>query len=219
MKLNDFIIKGEGCEVIPLSEKQVKGIKYLLEKEGLNSDALIVKRDERFETEFPYLLLNTKTHITLDKKRLTNTGLPDLVSLYGVTLRKLSNIDELREKALHFAEFQLDVRNHGLYSFRFNEERRSVTLYKNGVKVQFVKPHQDDKFSWKIGLGVTLYKELFNNGRDVPKDVEYMKSILNWKMFYTYIVAYVVKFDKDKLDRLDVRVKMAKLYKEIKIND
>lgn len=208
MKLNDFILKGEDCEVIPLNEKQVKGIKYLLEKEGFNSDVLIVKRDKRFETEFPYLLLNTKTHMTLDKKRLTNTGLPDLVSLYGVTLRKLSNIDEPSEKA-----------SCCLYSFRFNEERRSVTLYKNGEKVQFVKPHQDDKFSWKIGLGVALYKELFNNGRNVPKDVEYMKSILNWKMFYTYIVAYAVGFDKNKLERLDVRVKMAKLYKEIKIND
>ena len=105
-----------------------------------------------------------------------------------------------------------------LYTFRFNEERKSVTLYKNGEKVQFVKCHPEDKFSWKIGLGVAFYKEFFGN-KPVKPEVAYIKDILNWKMFYTYMVAYALDFNKDKMQRLDARVKHAKLYKEIKIND
>ena len=104
------------------------------------------------------------------------------------------------------------------FSFRFNEERKSVTLYKDGQKVQFVKCHQDDKFSWKIGLGVAFYKYLGKEYQNDP-EVQYIKGILNWKMFYTYVLASMLNFDKDKLDRLEARVKRAKLYKEIKIND
>jgi hypothetical protein len=106
------------------------------------------------------------------------------------------------------------------FSFRFNEERKSVTLYKNGEKVQFVKCHEEDKFSWKIGLGVAFYKELFGKGTaGAPASIKYVEGILNWKMFYTYILAYALDFDEHKLERLDKRVKSAKLYKEIKIND
>ena len=103
------------------------------------------------------------------------------------------------------------------FSFRFNEERKSVTLYRYGEKVQFVKCHEDDKFSWKIGLGVALYKYLFDNGKNVPKDVLYVKDIVNWKVFYCYIVAYVFKFDKQKIEKFENRVKNAKQYKEIKL--
>lgn len=111
-------------------------------------------------------------------------------------------------------------KNENLYTFRFNEERKSVTLYKGGQKVQFIKCHEEDKFSWKIGLGVAFYKELFGKGTaGVPASIKYVEGILNWKMFYTYVLAYALDFDEHKLERLDKRVKSAKLYKEIKIND
>lgn len=105
-----------------------------------------------------------------------------------------------------------------LYSFRFNEERKSVTLYKNGEKVQFIKCQPEDKFSWKIGLGVAFYKEFFKETKD--KNVEWIKNnMVSWKVFYNYMLAYALNFDKEKLERLESRVKKAKLYKEIKIND
>lgn len=92
------------------------------------------------------------------------------------------------------------------YSFRFNEERQSVTLYKDGEKVQFVKPQENDKFNWKTGLGVCLYKQLYRDN----KEVEYVKTIVNEKTFYNYCIAKFFDYDKSKVETLEEHVKNCK---------
>lgn len=92
------------------------------------------------------------------------------------------------------------------YSFRFNEERKSVTLYENGKKVQFVKPQKEDRFNWKIGLGVAFYKQLYKGNADV----EYVKGIVNEKTLYNYCVARFFEFDKYKVATLEEHVKNCK---------
>lgn len=102
------------------------------------------------------------------------------------------------------------------YSFRFNEERKSVTLYKNGEKVQFVKPQPNDKFSWKTGLGVCLYKQLYKG----LLEIEYIKSITNEKVFYNYCIARFYGYDKSKVETLEEHVKDCKRkYHEFRLDN
>lgn len=145
-----------------------------------------------------------------------NTGFTRVGNIDGIEVVELDLEAESMEEILLKEIFNQEDKVE--FSFRFNEERKSVTLYKDGEKIQFVKCHPDDKFSWKIGLGVAFYKYLGKEYQNDP-EVQYIKGILNWKMFYTYVLASMLNFNKDKLERLDARVKRAKLYKEIKIND
>lgn len=94
----------------------------------------------------------------------------------------------------------------GTYSFRFNEERRNVSLYKYGERVQLVKSLSEDIFDWMIGLGCALYREIY---KGFP-DVEYIKNISNEKDFYYYCVARFFEFDLRKIDILNERVKTCK---------
>lgn len=92
------------------------------------------------------------------------------------------------------------------YSFRFNEQRRNVSLYKGGERVQLIKPLPGDPYDWLIGLGVALYREIFKG----MNDVEYLKDITKEDDFYKYCVAKFFNFDLKKVDVLKERVKTCK---------
>lgn len=92
------------------------------------------------------------------------------------------------------------------YSFRFNEQRRNVSLYRNGQRVQLVRPLPEDAFDWMIGLGAALYREIFKG----ISEVEYVRKISDEKGFYNYCVARYFNFKLNKIDILKKRVQTCK---------
>lgn len=151
-----------------------------------------------------------------DYVKIKNKNNNNIYQIYRIE-GEVAFIEDIKTHSMHVANLKNCEIIKSRFSFRYNEERKSVTLYEHGQKVRFVKCQEEDKFSWKIGLGVALYKHLFDNGKNVPKDVLYIKDIVNWKVFYCYIVAYAFEFDKQKIEHLEARVKKASKYKEIKL--
>ena len=98
------------------------------------------------------------------------------------------------------------------FSFRFNKERKTVTLYESGKKVRVVKCHEEDTFDWKIGLALCIYRH-----KELSKDAEvsYLKSILPMKKFAEYMLRRELKFDEANYEVFLRRVKDAEAYDEI----
>lgn len=98
------------------------------------------------------------------------------------------------------------------YSFRYNPERKTTTLYKCGKKVRVVNCHEEDKFDWKIGLALCLYRYKY-----MRKDlgVEYLKNELSIKKFAEYILRREFKFNEKQYDFFLKTVKEAEPYDEI----
>ena len=116
------------------------------------------------------------------------------------------------------------------YSFRFNESRRTTTLYKTDIKwvqtpkgpkvqvkkidkLRVVKCHEEDVFDWKVGLALCFARSIFAK----DDDVQYLKSKLSAKKFAEYVLMKVYKFNEDDYDQLKLRVKDAGVCDEIHI--
>ena len=116
------------------------------------------------------------------------------------------------------------------YSFRFNEERRTTTLYKTKAewvktekspkvkvsiveKLRVVKCHEEDTFDWKVGLALCFARSIF--AKDT--EVQYLKTKLSSKKFAEYVLMKVYKFNEDDYDQLKLRVKDAGACDEIYI--
>lgn len=134
------------------------------------------------------------------KKGLSGTAYFKEVSSEEVTFNE-EDIEHLLKRILGF-------------SFRYNKERKTVTLYESGTKVRVVKCHDEDVFDWKIGLALCLYR---HKGMCKNAEVSYMKSILPIKKFAEYILMREYKYKKEDYEAFLRRVKDAEVYDEIYI--
>lgn len=134
------------------------------------------------------------------KKGLSGTANFKEVSSEEVTFNE-EDVEYLLKKILGF-------------SFRYNKDRKTVTLYESGTKVRVVKCHEEDVFDWKIGLALCLYR---HKGMCKNAEVSYMKSILPMKKFAEYILMREHKYNKEDYEVFLRRVKDAEAYDEIYI--
>lgn len=100
------------------------------------------------------------------------------------------------------------------YSFRYNPERRTTTLYKAGKKVRVVVCHEEDVFDWKVGLSLCIYRYAYM-GKNAG--VDYLKGVLSCKKFAEYILRRTLAFNEKEYAFLIKRVKEAEPYEEIHI--
>ena len=68
-----------------------------------------------------------------------------------------------------------------------------------------VKCDKNDKFEWKIGLGLALYRVYQKNN-----DVKYMKKNYNYKKLAEYCLYKLYNFDENKIKDLEDRVNNSK---------
>lgn len=99
------------------------------------------------------------------------------------------------------------------YSFRYNQERRTTTLYKGKEKIRVVKCHEEDVFDWRIGLALCFSRSVFAK----DKEVRYLKDKLSAKKFSEYVLMKVYAFDEDAYNDLKYRVKTAGECNEVHI--
>ena len=91
------------------------------------------------------------------------------------------------------------------YSFRYNPERRTTTLYKGKEKLRVVKCHEEDVFDWRVGLALCFSRSVFAK----DKEVRYLKDKLSAKKFSEYVLMKIYGFDEDAYNDLKSRVKNA----------
>lgn len=99
------------------------------------------------------------------------------------------------------------------YSFRYNPERRTTTLYKGKEKIRVVKCHEEDVFDWRVGLALCFSRSVFAK----DKEVRYLKDKLSAKKFSEYVLMKIYGFDEDAYNDLKSRVKNAGECNEIHI--
>lgn len=99
------------------------------------------------------------------------------------------------------------------YSFRYNPERRTTTLYRGKEKIRVVKCHEEDVFDWRVGLALCFSRSVFAK----DKEVRYLKDKLSIKKFSEYVLMKIYGFDEDAYNDLKSRVKNAGECNEIHI--
>lgn len=100
-------------------------------------------------------------------------------------------------KGIEFLENDNDI-----YSIRVMESRRSVSLYENDVLLKRVYCHEEDTFSYKIGLGIALLRTIYKDA----EDVNYLSKKLDYKEMAIYCVNKFFNFDKNELEHLDKKI-------------
>ena len=83
------------------------------------------------------------------------------------------------------------------YQFRVVESRRSVSLYNYDDLLKRVYCHKEDKFDWKIGLGIALQRSIYKD----DKDVLYLSKILDYKQMALYCLNKACGYDLSKLEQ------------------
>lgn len=88
--------------------------------------------------------------------------------------------------------------------FAFNKTKKKLYLNYLGKEIR-VKCDKNDKFEWKIGLGLALYRVYQKNN-----DVKYMKKNYNYKKLAEYCLYKLYNFDENKIKDLEDRVNNSK---------
>lgn len=89
-------------------------------------------------------------------------------------------------------------------SFAFNKTKKKIYLKYFGKEIR-VKCDEKDKFEWKIGLGLALYRAY-----QKLNDVKYMKKNYNYKKLAEYCLYKFYNFDENKIKDLEDRVNNSK---------
>ena len=88
--------------------------------------------------------------------------------------------------------------------FAFNKTKKKLYLKYFGKEIR-VKCDEKDKFEWKIGLGLALYRVYQKDN-----DVKYMKKNYNYKKLAEYCLYKFYDFDENKIKDLEDRVNNSK---------
>lgn len=88
--------------------------------------------------------------------------------------------------------------------FAFNKTKKKLYLNYFGKEIR-VKCDEKDKFEWKIGLGLALYRVY-----QKENDVKYMKKNYNYKKLAEYCLYKFYDFDENKIKELEERVNNSK---------
>lgn len=121
---------------------------------------------------------------------------------------KIITLDDLEDfkKEVFIIKFQkfIDEALKNPFKFSFNKTKKKLYLKYVGKEIR-VKCDEKDKFDWKIGLGLALYRVYQKNN-----DVKYMKKNYNYKKLAEYCLYKFYDFDENKIKDLEDRVNNSK---------
>lgn len=118
-----------------------------------------------------------------------------------ITLDDLEDFKETRGTIELFKDYILIK---SVISFAFNKTKKKLYLKYFGKEIR-VKCDEKDKFDWKIGLGLALYRAYQKDN-----DVKYMKKNYNYKNLAKYCLYKFYDFDENKIKDLEERVNNSK---------
>ena len=123
----------------------------------------------------------------------------------GYKIIALDDLEDFKEEELitKFINF-IDELFKNSCRFAFNKTKKKLYLKYAGKEIR-VKCDENDKFDWKIGLGLALYRtyQKYN-------DVKYMKKNYNYKKLAEYCLYKFYDFDENKIKELEERVNNSK---------
>lgn len=118
-----------------------------------------------------------------------------------ITLDDLEGFEQTKETIELFKDY-IPIKN--FLSFAFNKTKKKLYLKHFGKEIR-VKCDEKDKFEWKIGLGLALYRAY-----QKENDVKYMKKNYNYKKLAEYCLYKFYDFDEKKIKDLEDRVNNSK---------
>ena len=121
----------------------------------------------------------------------------------GYTIITLDDLEDFKEdKTIKIFKDYIEVKK--ILSFAFNKTKKKLYLKYFGKEIR-VKCDEKDKFEWKIGLGLALYRVCQKDN-----DVKYMKKNYNYKKLAEYCLYKFYCFDENKIKELEDRVNKSK---------
>jgi hypothetical protein len=100
-----------------------------------------------------------------------------------------------------------------LDSIMIDEENKLVVVFLNNKKFT-IKCHKDDKFDYRVGLGVAVSRLNENN-----KELQHLKQNMSWKAYYLYCFNKFFYFNEDKIKAFDNKVYAEKEQYKLKCNE
>ena len=98
-------------------------------------------------------------------------------------------------------------------SIMIDEENKLVVVFLNNKKFT-IKCHKDDKFDYRVGLGVAVSRLNENN-----KELQHLKQNMGWKAYYLYCFNKFFYFNEDKIKAFDNKVYAEKEQYKLKCNE
>ena len=123
----------------------------------------------------------------------------------GYKIITLDDLEDFKEEVfiIKFQKF-IDEALKNPCKFAFNKTKKKLYLKYFGKEIR-VKCDEKDKFEWKIGLGLALYRVCQKDN-----DVKYMKKNYNYKKLAEYCLYKFYCFDENKIKELEDRVNNSK---------
>lgn len=153
-----------------------------------------------FEKDTCYFLIYKKTPNEIVHKIGFNWGSK---SAFDEQYYKIITLDDLEDFEPTKETIEL-VKDYIPISFSFNKTKKKLYLKYLGKEIR-VKCDEKDKFEWKIGLGLALYRAY-----QKENDVKYMKKNYNYKKLAEYCLYKFYDFDENKIKDLEDRVNNSK---------
>lgn len=122
----------------------------------------------------------------------------------GYKIITLDDLEDFKEKRGTIELFKDYILIKSVVSFAFNKTKKKLYLKYFDKEIR-VKCDEKDKFEWKIGLGLALYRVYQKNN-----DVKYMKKNYNYKKLAEYCLYKFYDFDEKKIKDLEERVNNSK---------
>lgn len=119
-----------------------------------------------------------------------------------ITLDDLEDFKEEDKETIELFKDYIPIIN--FLSFAFNKTKKKLYLKYFGKEIR-VKCDKNDKFEWKIGLGLALYRVY-----QKENDVKYMKKNYTYKKLAEYCLYKLYNFDENKIKDLEDRVNNSK---------
>ena len=122
----------------------------------------------------------------------------------GYTIITLDDLEDFKDEKETIELFKDYILIKSMISFAFNKTKKKLYLKYFGKEIR-VKCDEKDKFDWKIGLGLALYRVCQKDN-----DVKYMKKNYNYKKLAEYCLYKFYAFDENKIKELEERVNNSK---------
>ena len=122
----------------------------------------------------------------------------------GYKIITLDDLEDFKDEKETIELFKDYILIKSVISFAFNKTKKKLYLKYFGKEIR-VKCDEKDKFEWKIGLGLALYRVY-----QKQNDVKYMKKNYNYKKLAEYCLYKFYNFDENKIKDLEDRVNNSK---------
>ena len=122
----------------------------------------------------------------------------------GYKIITLDDLEDFKDEKETIELFKDYILIKSAISFAFNKTKKKLYLKYFGKEIR-VKCDEKDKFEWKIGLGLALYRVCQKDN-----DVKYMKKNYNYKKLAEYCLYKFYCFDENKIKDLEDRVNNSK---------